>query len=178
MDILFVTACALALAVERVVYWFAWIRPARFAAAVRRAPVPSASDPVRALRSLFYLFKAIQISVLVGWCVWFGDDGFPVPTAPAGVVLVGILLIAAGQVLNAGVMYRLGTEGVFYGNRFGREIEWQTGFPFSLLPHPQYLGALMSVWGFLLAMRFPNADWIVLPLISTLYYALGARLER
>ena len=33
-----------------------------------------------------------------------------------------MLLIGAGQALNAGVFYRLGSVGVFYGNRFGAEI--------------------------------------------------------
>jgi methylene-fatty-acyl-phospholipid synthase len=74
-------------------------------------------------------------------------------------------------------MAKLGNEGVFYGNRFGRTVEWQSGFPFSLHPHPQYLGAALSVWGFMLAMRYPEPDWLVLPLISTVYYVFGARLE-
>lgn len=178
MDVLFAALCAALLAIERVIYWYAWTRPNRFAARVRRCPLPSRNDPVRALRSLFYACKLIQLAVLVGWCMWFGQTWFPTPTAPIGMVAFGVALIAAGQVLNAGVMRKLGTDGVFYGNRFGRGVEWQTGFPFSLFPHPQYLGALISVWGFLLAMRYPNADWIVLPLVSTVYYALGARLER
>ena len=135
------------------------------------------ADPVMALKSLFHVFKVIQIAVLLGWCVWFAEAWIPWPTAPLPIMLLGLVLIAFGQVLNFGVMMRLGSEGVFYGNRFGRNVAWQTGFPFSLVAHPQYVGALLSVWGFMLAMRFPNADWIVLPLVSTVYYALGARLE-
>ncbi len=51
-------------------------------------------------------------------------------------------------------------------------------FPFSLLKHPQYAGALLSIWGFFLAMRFPHPDWYLLPSLETLYYALGAYLEQ
>lgn len=127
---------------------------------------------------MFYVFKAIQVGVLLGWCIWFGASWIPWPTAPAAAIVVGVFLVAIGQVLNFSVMWRLGSAGVFYGNRFGRDVAWQTGFPFSFVAHPQYLGALLSVWGFMLAMRYPNADWLVLPLVSTVYYGLGARLER
>lgn len=178
MDLAFTAACAALLLVERLAYWFVWTRPAHFQAWLCRHPQWLGSDPVLGLRSLFYGFKITQIAVLMGWCIWFGGALLPWPSAPVEIIGIGVLLILSGQILNLSVMFKLGSEGVFYGNRFGRRIEWQTGFPFSLLPHPQYLGALMSVWGFMLLMRFPNPDWIVLPLISTLYYALGARLER
>jgi hypothetical protein len=36
----------------------------------------------------------------------------------------------------------------------------------------------MSIWGFFVVMRFPNPDWIALPLLQTVYYVVGARLER
>lgn len=178
MDILFGLACAALLAIERMTYWYAWTQPRRFAVRISRLPGRRGEDPVVALKSLFQVFKAIQIGVLLGWCVWFAEAPIPWPTAPLPMLVTGIVLIALGQVLNFGVMIRLGSVGVFYGNRFGRSVAWQTGFPFSLVAHPQYVGALMSVWGFMLAMRFPHADWVVLPLVSTVYYALGARLER
>lgn len=178
MDFIFGVACAVLLAIERLTYWYAWTRPERFAARMRRFLGRRRADPVVVLKTLFFGFKAIQLGVLLGWCIWFSGNWIPWPTAPVSIIIAGVFLIAIGQVLNFSVMLRLGTEGVFYGNRFGRDVAWQTGFPFSLVAHPQYLGALLSVWGFMLAMRYPNADWSVLPLISTLYYALGARLER
>lgn len=177
MDIVFGIGCAALLALERLTYWYAWAWPRRFAARVRSVSGGRGADPVMALKSLFHVFKLIQVAVLFAWCVWFADSWLPWPTAPLPAMLSGLALIGFGQVLNFGVMIRLGNEGVFYGNRFGRNVAWQTGFPFSLVAHPQYVGALMSVWGFMLAMRFPNTDWIILPLVSTVYYALGARLE-
>ena len=87
-------------------------------------------------------------------------------------------MIVVGQSLNFSVFYRLGTIGVFYGNRFGYEIPWCREFPFSLLQHPQYIGTLLSIWGFFLAMRFPHDDWYLLPTLETGYYVLGAYFEQ
>lgn len=166
------------LALERLTYWWAWNHPRHFEAAVRRLPGTHGVDPVNALRRLFMLFKLIQLGVLLGWCVAFGGAWTPLPTAPGWLIVGALMLLGFGQLLNFSVMARLGRDGVFYGNRFGRKIEWRTGFPFSIVPHPQYLGALLSVWAFMLIMRFPNPDWIALPLASTVLYAWGAWVER
>lgn len=177
MDIAIFFASAVLLAIERLTYWWVWNHPDRFAKWVSRRSSGD-GDPVEALKTLFLLFKAIQIAVMIGWSMWFGQTWLPWPTAPTPVLAAGLAALLAGQVLNAAVFWRLGREGVFYGTRFGRKIEWQTGFPFSILPHPQYLGALVSVWAFMLIMRFPHPDWSVLPLLMTVYYVLGARVER
>ena len=57
------------------------------------------------------------------------------------------VLIAIGQILNVGVFMQLGKIGVFYGNRLGYQVPWCRSFPFSLIPHPQYVGATLSIWG-------------------------------
>ena len=79
--------------------------------------------------------------------------------------------------LNAAVFVRLGVTGVFYGNRFGHAVHWRYGFPFSWIRHPQYVGTVATIWGVFLALRFPNPDWIALPLLETAYYVAGAFLE-
>ncbi len=71
-----------------------------------------------------------------------------------------------------------GQVGVFYGNKFGYPTRWVRKFPFSCLRHPQYIGALLSIWGFFLVMRFPQDDWYLLPALETLYYVLGAYWEQ
>jgi hypothetical protein len=43
--------------------------------------------------------------------------------------------------------------------------------------HPQYVGAVLTIWGVFLIVRFPHGDWLVLPALETVYYALGARFE-
>ena len=83
-----------------------------------------------------------------------------------------------GQILNISVFYRLGKVGVFYGNKFGYPTSWVRKFPFSCLRHPQYIGALLSIWGFFLVMRSPQDDWYILPALETLYYVLGAYWEQ
>ena len=165
---------AILLSFERIAYILVWRRPEAFRALCERVGL---GPPVLALRRLFYLFKAIQGVVFLGWCCYFGASSYslidlrPIPFA------VGAMLIALGQTFNFGVFYRLGTVGVFYGNRFGHEVEWCHQFPFSILDHPQYVGALLSIWGFFIAMRYPVGDWYLLPVLETVYYAMGALLE-
>jgi hypothetical protein len=40
------------------------------------------------------------------------------------------------------------------------------------------VGAALTIWGVFLLVRFPFADWFALPLLSSVYYAIGAHLER
>lgn len=169
---------AVLLSLERFTYAWVWHGPERFVALCARAPRWSSGDPVAGLSRLFHGFKILQLGVFLGWCWHFsGGDlgGVARLSVPAG---LGALLLAAGQTLNVAVLWRLGRLGVFYGDRFGHAIPWRTDFPFSLLPHPQYTGAVLSIWGFFLIARFPHPDWFALPLLETLYYALGAFAER
>jgi methylene-fatty-acyl-phospholipid synthase len=132
-------------------------------------------DPLHAVRVLFVTFKLLQAVVFVAWC-WPLSlvTSSKLPTSPS---VLGLALIVGGQLLSSAVFYRLGRVGVFYGRRFGHDVPWSPAFPFSLCNHPQYVGAVMSIWGFFLAARFPNDDWYLLPLVETMYYALGAHFE-
>lgn len=168
---------AAVLALERVFYVWAWRGTASFRAFCRRPPVSRLGEPVQVLERFFYLFKALQIAVFATWVavhatgsLWPADRG-PLPCA------VGATLVAAGQVLNAAVFRRLGRTGVFYGSKLGYDVPWCEAFPFSILAHPQYVGAVLTIWGIFVALRFPADDWWPLPLLETAYYALGARLE-
>ena len=169
---------AVLLLFERVTYVLVWRMPERFRRLVASGVVLGQREPVDALRSLFVGFKIIQIGVFLGWCWYFGEGGIPLPTGDGLALLAGAILLVVGQLLNVSVFWRLGKVGVFYGNRLGHEVPWVAGFPFSVVPHPQYLGTLVSIWGFFLIMRHPYPDWLVLPLISTLYYLMAMRLEQ
>jgi protein-S-isoprenylcysteine O-methyltransferase Ste14 len=107
------------------------------------------------------LFAAFKVGHLAGW--------------PA-LAMAGVLLIA-GQALNFGVFYRLGTTGVFFGDRLGHEAPWCRAFPFSWIAHPQYVGTVLTIWGLFLATRFPHPDWYVLPGVATVFYAVSAHFE-
>ncbi len=173
----FLLAAAL-LSLERICYVWVWRFPESFRTLCRGALAGILGQPVDALRRIFYGFKILQLLVFVGWCYRYGD-GTLLPASESLVPLVaGMALVAIGQVFNLGVFFRLGNHGVFYGNRFGFEIPWNEAFPFSLLKHPQYVGAVLSIWGFFIAMRFPRADWYLLPSLETVYYFLGACLEQ
>ena len=165
------------LAVERVCYVWIARAPAAFRRWCARPPVAWLGPPVSIVGLLFAGFKVLQLAVFFAWCYVHGDGVLP-PTysSPAALVLGGALVIA-GQVLNLGVFYRLRVVGVLFGGRLGHAVPWCRAFPFSRFSHPQYVGTVATIWGFFLAMRFPHPDWYQLPVLETLYYALGAQLE-
>jgi len=168
---------ALALGLERVTYAWVWHRPAAFQGLCARLPFPAWQSPVDALQYLFWGFKALQVAIFVDWCSLFGE-GSLLPAASGVATMLGLVLVGTGQTLNLSVFHRLGKTGVFYGNRFGYAVPWCNRFPFSVLRHPQYVGTLLSIWGFFLVMRFPYHDWVVLPLLETAYYTAGSCVER
>jgi methylene-fatty-acyl-phospholipid synthase len=173
---------AIALAIERLAYFGIWRNPEAFRRWCRRSLIAGSGEPTDALRRLFYGFKLIQALVFLSWIAVHGAvlgegrRGFVSEYTLA--VIVGLFLIVVGQGLNFAVFQRLGRVGVFYGARFGHDVPWVRGFPFSIFTHPQYVGTVASIWGLFLATRFPHEDWIVLPLLETAYYAAGAVLER
>jgi phosphatidyl-N-methylethanolamine N-methyltransferase len=127
--------------------------------------------------ALFIVFKLVQVTVFAAWIVVHANGG-PLLTASVPALAVGALLMIVGQTLNAGVFLRLGATGVFYGKRFGCDLPWMTGFPFSIVPHPQYVGTVLTIWGLFLIARYPHPDWYALPMVETVYYAWGSRVER
>lgn len=169
---------AAALALERIAYIAVWRNPDEFRELCRRA---GGGQPVDVLRRSFVAFKMIQAIVFVVWFArhgrWLTDspDSWLSPDPRA--IALGLAAIGVGQILNFAVFVRLGQVGVFYGARFGFHVPWVTGFPFSLLSHPQYVGTVLTIWGLFAVVRFPHADWAVLPLLESFYYVLGALLE-
>src|SRR5262249_44921486 len=115
-------------------------------------------------------------AVFAGWCLAFAGR-FPTMSDSIAAIALGAVLILAGQVLNVMVFYRLGRIAVFFGHWLGPEGGWGQAFPFSMLAHPQYVGTVLTIWGFFLAARFPHDDWFLLPVLETIYYAAGAFLE-
>jgi methylene-fatty-acyl-phospholipid synthase len=115
--------------------------------------------------------------VFAAWCLVYGN-GSLAPAHPGPIVLGGAAaLVVVGQILVIATFYRLGRTGVFFGDRFGYEVRHCREFPFSLLSHPQYVGTMLTIWGVFLALRFPHADWYVLPAVETVYYAAATWLE-
>jgi len=168
-------AAAIVLSVERACYVWIARAPRRFRAWCARPTVARLGEPVMVVRRLFYGFKVVQLSVFAGWWWVFGRSGFAMSDRPA--LLIGGLLVLVGQALNWSVFYRLGTVGVFYGDRLGHDVPRCRDFPFSLFTHPQYVGTVLSIWGFFVATRFPHEDWALLPVLETAYYVIGTYVE-
>jgi methylene-fatty-acyl-phospholipid synthase len=178
VELLGLAIAAVVLSFERLFYLWAWERSDAFRRFSAHPWVAwLGADPPAVLERFFYAFKVIQIGVFVSWCLAYGHGTLLPDDRNLVAVLIGAGLIGVGQALNFGVFLRLGALGVFYGNRFGYELPHCDGLPFSLCKHPQYLGAVLSIWGFFLIARFPHDDWMLLPALETLYYALGAHLE-
>jgi len=170
---------AILLSLERLTYYWVGNHPRSWIAATQRQPLVywAGGRPVESLRALFYGFKTIQVAVFVGWCIAFGSGWLPLPAGdPVGLAL-GLALGCIGLALNALVFSQLGETGVFYGREMGYDVPWVRRFPFSLMPHPQYVGAVLCIWSFFLIMRYPAPDWYYLPVLETVYYAVGARYE-
>ncbi len=166
------------LSLERISYVWVWRHPQSFRELCARTRAGVLGPPVDALRRIFYVFKALQLLVFAAWCYLFGNGALWPASDSVLYFTTGLGLIVLGQVLNIGVFVRLGYAGVFYGNRFGIKVPWNSSFPFSVLKHPQYVGAVLSIWGFFIAMRFPRPDWYLLPVLETVYYFLGAHFEQ
>lgn len=171
IDLSTLLVAAALLSVERLTYIAVWNRPGWFQDVCRRF-----GSPVDVLAWLFVLFKLVQLTVFVGWCLVHGGSLLPQGRS-AGVLAVAVALLVAGQTLNVSVFRALGRTGVFYGARFGHYVPWRLTFPFSWLDHPQYIGALLTIWGFFVLTRYPAPDWPVLPVLETLFYASVARVE-
>jgi len=174
----FVCLAAALLSVERIAYVLIWRNPAGFQRWSMRRVVSALGGPVELLVILFGAFKLIQIAVFLAWLLIFGGGTLWPQSRDPTVIAAGALLIGLGQSLNVSVFKRLGRVGVFYGNKFGHTVAWCRTFPFNWFEHPQYVGTVLAIWGFFFLMRFPSPDWIVLPLLETVYYTAGARLER
>ena len=82
------------------------------------------------------------------------------------------------QVLNLAVYQLLGSKGVYYGAKFGKKVSWHRGFPFNIVRHPQYVGAVLTIW-VCMALVWGQAPggMLVLALYWTLLYAATASWE-
>lgn len=170
-------AAAILLSAERVCYVWIARAPDAFRAWCARPSIARLGEPVAVVRALFYVFKILQLAVFLGWCYVHGNGSLG-PAARDPVALgIAVAAMVAGQILNWSVFYRLGPVGAFFGDRLGHEVRWCREFPFSLLAHPQYIGTVLTIWGFFAAMRFPRDDWAVIPALETVYYVVGAYLE-
>lgn len=89
-------------------------------------------------------------------------------------------LFVIGQILNAKVYEKIGEAGVYYGTRLGVRVPWVYGFPFSVVPHPQYFGATLSFASLFLALSTEHAvsEGVYIPMLAVaIMYAFSSWVE-
>nr|BBC28427.1 phospholipid-N-methyltransferase [Chlamydomonas sphaeroides] len=128
------------IALPHLLYAFVWTRPHAWKRMF-------GSRSVDAFASAGYAGKLLQFAAVFIW-MWAGQSAGLCPTRfpPLYLLLPALALGCWGQALNMGVYATLGTAGVYYGSRLGRNVPWVTGWPFTATPHPQYVGSAASVW--------------------------------
>ena len=158
-------ACAAALSLPHWVYAYTWVRPRAFASFSgvdldRQSPAVAAKQ----LCTLAVGLKIVQALFFLRW--WLvvvygvesdadGDvlNAFRVAASkPLLQMALAAVLVFVGNSLNFAVYDSLGMVGVYYGDRFGANVPWVTGWPFNFMPHPQYVGASCNVLGATVAL--------------------------
>mmetsp|Transcript_6059 Transcript_6059/g.21531 ORF Transcript_6059/g.21531 Transcript_6059/m.21531 type:complete len:168 (-) Transcript_6059:97-600(-) len=95
--------------------------------------------------------------------------------------IVGLQMVILGQILNTAIYRAIGKNGVYYGCKFGMHIPWCSGFPFNVVTaHPQYLGAVLTVYGGVLLSASPAhvaAGYFGLAHVQALLYVYMAYVE-
>mmetsp|Transcript_14196 Transcript_14196/g.36756 ORF Transcript_14196/g.36756 Transcript_14196/m.36756 type:complete len:210 (-) Transcript_14196:340-969(-) len=92
-------------------------------------------------------------------------------------LVAAIGLIGFGQLLNVSIYSAIGSVGVHYGHQLGHDVPWCTGWPFTWLSNPQYIGVVLTFWGvyLLLAPTWPwmAPEWYAVPLVISFWYTLS-----
>jgi methylene-fatty-acyl-phospholipid synthase len=145
-------------------YTFVWHRPRAWS----RLVAPTA--PITAFRNAAVLLKAALWALLAVNASVESDVALVLKWWP--VYAVAVALVAFGQLLNYRVFALLGTEGVYYGCRFGAKIEWVTAWPYSHISNPQYVGCMLTLLGGSLFLPF----WATVNGLAS--YAYLCHLER
>lgn len=149
------------LALPHFLFAYVWLRPRSWHRAF-------GSKDVDAFAALAAAGKLLQIWTFVMWAWANHADGvcaWSAVTLPQ--FLNAVLLIALGQALNYATFRALGRSGVYYGTRLGHKgLPWVHSYPFNVVPHPQYVGSVLTIWGTILLLHH------MLPLPDALYVAV------
>ncbi len=135
-----------AITASSLLYSLIWLRP-RFWLAVTAALAPRGFPPTRAMAFAAHALKLLQFALIAYRFFEADPRGAALFASPLWRSLPGLLLVGAGQALNASVYAALGEAGVYYGVKLGAKVNWVTGWPYSYVRDPQYVGALLSLGG-------------------------------
>ena len=142
--------------------------------------------PLDVVLTIFYINKVIQLGTFLGFYFYILDFESPFNRGFAWAKVTPLQwiwlvhAIVLGQGLNASIYRAIGKPGVYYGYRLGVDVPWVTGFPFSVVPHPQYFGVCVAVIGINIFVATPAhiaAGWFNLTLVQVLFYCYMAIVE-
>jgi len=142
--------------------------------------------PLEAVLTIFWMNKLIQLGTFITWYFaainwqspWSAGFSWGAITRLQWVLFAQGMLF--GQGLNIAIYRAIGKRGVYYGYRLGEEVPWVTGFPFSVMPHPQYCGVCLTVIGVNALVATPAhivAGWFNLTAIQVLFYVYMSLVE-
>ena len=175
------------LALPNAIYIWLWILPGAWINTTKRAtPIFGGSWPsdktsqgdkaCQYLAVLAHTIKMIQAACVVAWFRLYSPDSLTVSSVlaqPAWRLVLGVAGVAFGQCLNVAIYAAIGRNGVYYGSRLGAPLgPWCSGFPFNIPVvgrHPQYTGALLSLWGGVLLTSDDSATAAGFPTIAVLW---------
>ncbi len=127
-------------------YTFVWHRPRAWTRLVApSAPSEAFKNAAVVLKLALWTLLAANAQVESEWSLYV--TWWPVYGAAAA-------LVALGQLLNYRVYALLGSDGVYYGCRFGLKLEWVTAWPYSQISNPQYVGCILTLIGGSLFLPF------------------------
>ena len=59
----------------------------------------------------------------------------------------------------------------------GYTIPWVSSYPYSIFPHPQYLGCTLFGWA-VMSLYASNPYWYQLPIAATIAYSVSMVVEK
>ena len=90
--------------------------------------------------------------------------------------IMKFIIIMVGQLLNFSVYYTLGLEGVYYGSLYNKNLPIIHGWPFNVCKDPQYVGAVLTLYGIFLF--FPYFEIFVNTVYGILWFITTAYIEK
>jgi methylene-fatty-acyl-phospholipid synthase len=171
--------CLVAFSLERLTYMYVWNYPHVWMKFCSRLP-KSFGKPCAILGNTLPCNKVIQASSVL-LANYMSPMGLPRRVTGEGgdlneyAIFMGIQMFIIGQFLNWAVYATIGKKGVYYGCRLGEKVPWVEGPPFTMVVHPQYVGAILSLFGLGLVTITPwHADhglWLMMFMQYGLYVA-------
>jgi hypothetical protein len=128
----------------------------------------------KSVMKLSMLVKVFQFSVVLYDLLVQNEMHF---TAPS--VIVGAILVVAGQRLNMSAYNALGFIGVYYGYELGYPVKRVIGFPYNLgISDPQYWGVVLTIFGLYIGVGLANAgeNGMLIPSMELFWYLTSMQL--